>query len=107
MSHIRLVPFINELLSRRPMHIAIREDTELKDIVAKFADEGGAQEGVNYLKSRNIAARYTDGSTFGTQHKEEPGWGVFVHPENVKRAASLLDKSNVDGMEFDPFTQIH
>ena len=82
----------------------IREDTTLRSLVAKADSEQLANQAVLHLKKRGIEARAADESTFGLNRDESEGWGVFVEPGIVNKAAKAL-ASVSKGLEFDPYTR--
>lgn len=85
--------------------VGILEDTTLVSLVAKAADEATANQAVQLLTSKNIKARTTHPAKFGLSTTEEPGWGVFVEPNDVKNAAKILSPS-IKGLEYDPFVHV-
>jgi len=95
---------IREVLIDVVQEMSLREDTTLRSLVAKADSEQLANQAVLHLKKRGIEARAADESTFGLNRDESEGWGVFVEPGIVNKAAKAL-ASVSKGLEFDPYTR--
>ena len=100
MKRSNLRNIIRELVSE-----VLMEDTTLRSLVAKADSEKKANSAVSHLKSGGIDARSAYPSRFGlASGGESAGWGVFVEPSDVVKAARQLSSMS-KGLEFDPYVK--
>lgn len=80
----------------------LNEATELISLVVKAKTEQEAENAVKHLKASQIDARVKHPARFNPySHTEVDGWGVFVRPSEVQKAADHLSDT-AKGLSFDP-----